>query len=130
LTPSSALLLFIIPISDLLDIPAELTLVRQLPSGSLAGCNSLEKSLRKRRLCASGEVVMAKVISFYVPRRFRKIPRKVQQEPGKVIEFGSPSTKAVPAQPHGGVIQWPLEATEFTAVGESFSHVGFGEGEP
>jgi hypothetical protein len=73
---------------------------------------------------------MAKVISFYVPRRFRKIRRKVQQQTGKVIEFGSPATKVVPARPQGGVIQWPLEATEFTAVGESLSHVGFGEGEP
>ena len=72
---------------------------------------------------------MAKVISFYVPRRFRKMTRKVQPQTGKVIEFCSPATKVVPARPQGGVIQWPLEATEFIAVGEPFSHVRFGEGE-
>jgi len=72
---------------------------------------------------------MAKVISFYVPRRFRKITRKVQQQSGKVIEFCSPATKVLPALPLGGLIQWPLEATEFIVVGEPFSHVRFGEGE-
>ena len=85
--------------------------------------------MREAAVAGSGEIVITKVISFYVPRRFRKIPRRVQQQPGKVIEFCSRATKVIPAEPQAGVVQWPLEATEFIAVGELFSHVGFGEGE-
>lgn len=114
----------IINISDLLNIPLELTLVRQLPSGSLTGWSQLVgKSLRKLRLCGSGEAVMAKVIDFYVPKRFRKVLRVVQPLKGNVIAFCSREGKVVPTRPQGGVIQWPLEATEFTAVGDPFSHI-------
>jgi hypothetical protein len=38
---------------------------------------------------------MAKVIEFYVPKNFRKLLRSAHQlQPGKVIEFRSPTSKS------------------------------------
>jgi hypothetical protein len=61
----------------------------------------------------SSEIVMAKVIEFYVPRNFRNpFLRAAQPQPGKVIEFRSEAKKSVPTRPAGGVLGWLLAVTE------------------
>jgi hypothetical protein len=54
---------------------------------------------------------MAKVIDFFVPKRFR-IVHTAQPRPGKLIEFGSRAKKSVPARPTGWALAWLLQATE------------------
>ena len=65
------------------------------------------------------EIVMSKVIEFYVPKNFRNaFVRAAQQPPGKVIEFYSRAKTPVSTRPAGGVLRWPLATTEFNhAVG-------------
>jgi hypothetical protein len=59
------------------------------------------------------EIVMAKVIEFYVPENFRyPVERTPEPQPGKVIEFRSEANKSVPTQPAGGVLAWLLAVTE------------------
>jgi hypothetical protein len=59
------------------------------------------------------EIVMAKVIEFYVPRNFRNpFVRAAQPQPGKVIEFCSQAKKSVPTRPAGGVLGWLLAVSE------------------
>ena len=48
---------------------------------------------------------MAKVIKFYEPKNFRKPLRSAPQQPGKVIEFRSPTNKSVERSPF---IIWKL----------------------
>ena len=70
---------------------------------------------------------MAKVIEFYVPKNFRNaFVCAGQPQPGTVIELSSEAKKSVPTRPVGGVLGWPLAATESNhAVGsESPSHPG------
>jgi hypothetical protein len=56
---------------------------------------------------------MAKVIEFYVPKRFRnRFVRPTRPQPGKVIEFCSEAKKPVPTRPAGGVLAWLLAVTE------------------
>jgi len=46
------------------------------------------------------EIVMAKVIEFYVPKNFRNsFARAAQPQPGRVIEFFSQAKKSVPVRP-------------------------------
>jgi len=55
---------------------------------------------------------MAKVIEFYVPKRFRKVfVREDQAQPGKVIEFCSLAGAPASIPPSGGVIAWLLSGT-------------------
>jgi len=59
---------------------------------------------------------MAKVIDFFVPKRFR-IVHTAQPRPGKLIEFGSiefgsRAKKSVPARPTSWALAWLLQATE------------------
>ena len=59
------------------------------------------------------EMVMAKVIEFFVPKNFRNpFVRASQPRPGKVIEFCSQAKKSVPTRPAGGVLGWLLAVTE------------------
>jgi hypothetical protein len=59
------------------------------------------------------EIVMAKVIEFYVPKTFRNpFVRTAQPQPGKLIEFCSEATKSVPTLPASGVLGWLLAVTE------------------
>ena len=54
------------------------------------------------------ERVMAKVIEFYVPKRFRKpFVRADQAQAGKVIEFCSRAKAPASIPPSGGIIAWP-----------------------
>ena len=66
---------------------------------------------------------MAKVIEFYVAKKFRNaFVRPAQPQPGKLIEFCSQANKSVPTRPAGGVLAWLLEATEpNSAVGGEWS---------
>ena len=58
------------------------------------------------------ERIMAKVIEFYVPKRFRKaFVREDQVQPGKVIEFCSRAKAPASIPPSGGVIAWLLSGT-------------------
>jgi len=48
---------------------------------------------------------MAKVIEFYVPKRFRNsLVRARQPQPGKVIQFCSQAKKSNPTRPGDGVL--------------------------
>jgi len=59
------------------------------------------------------EMVMAKVIEFFVPKNFRNpFARAAQPRPGKIIEFCSQAKKSVPTRPAGGVLGWLLAVTE------------------
>jgi len=59
------------------------------------------------------EIVMAKVIEFYLPENFRApFLRAAQPQPGKVIEFGSEAKKSVPSRPAGEDLGWLLALTE------------------
>ena len=59
------------------------------------------------------EIVMAKVIEFFVPKNFRNpFVRAAQPQSGKVIEFCSQAKKSVPTRPAGGVLGWLLAVTE------------------
>ena len=55
------------------------------------------------------EVVMAKVIQFYVPKNFR-IPfvRRAKPQPGKLFEFCSQPKKSVPTRTEAGILAWLL----------------------
>jgi hypothetical protein len=56
---------------------------------------------------------MAKVIEFYVPKRFRNsFARAGQTKPGKVIEFCSQAKESSLTRPAGGVLGWLVAATE------------------
>ena len=59
------------------------------------------------------EMVMAKVIKFYIPKSFRNpFVRPAQLQPGKLIDFSSQAKKSLPTQPADAVVAWLLEATE------------------
>jgi hypothetical protein len=59
------------------------------------------------------EIVMAKVIEFYLPEKFRApFLRGAQPQPGKVIEFGSEAKKSVSRRPAGEDLGWLLALTE------------------
>ena len=58
------------------------------------------------------ERVMAKVIEFYVPKRFRKaFVRADQPQPGRVIEFCSRAKVATSIPLSGEVIAWLVSGT-------------------
>jgi hypothetical protein len=65
------------------------------------------------------EMVMAKVIEFYIPKSFRNpFVRPAQLQPGKLIDFSSQTKKSAPTRPGGGVLAWLLAAaTPNRAVG-------------
>jgi hypothetical protein len=55
---------------------------------------------------------MAKVIEFYVPKRFRKaFVRADQAQPGKVIDFCSWAKAPASIPPSDGAIAWLLSGT-------------------
>jgi hypothetical protein len=56
---------------------------------------------------------MAKVIEFYVPKKFRNpFVRRAKPQPGKLVEFRSQAKTSVPNRPASGVLAWLLAATE------------------
>jgi hypothetical protein len=53
------------------------------------------------------ERIMAKIIEFYIPKRFwGAFSRADQAQPGKVIEFCSRAKAPASIPPSGGVIAW------------------------
>jgi hypothetical protein len=61
------------------------------------------------------EMVVAKVIKFYIPKSFRNpFVRAAQPQPGKLIEFSSQAKKSLQTRSAGGVLAWLLEATSLT----------------
>jgi hypothetical protein len=66
---------------------------------------------------------VAKVIEFYVPKNCRKsFVHAAQPKPGKVIELCPQAKKSLPTRPAGGVLEWPLAATQSNrAVGSEQS---------
>jgi hypothetical protein len=70
---------------------------------------------------------MAKVIEFYVPKKFRNtFVRAGQPQPGKLIVLCSQSKKSDPTRPAGGILGWLLVETEsnHAVASESSSHPG------
>jgi len=59
----------------------------------MVGLGELEIVFRPARTDAMQEIVMAKVIEFYVPKNFR-MARVSQSQHGKVIEFCSRAKKS------------------------------------
>jgi hypothetical protein len=56
---------------------------------------------------------MAKVIEFYVPKKFgNPFVRRAKPQRGKLLEFSSQAKKSVPTRTDGGVLAWLLAATE------------------
>jgi hypothetical protein len=61
------------------------------------------------------EMVMAKVIKFYIPKSFRNpFVRPAQLQPGKLIDFSSQAKKSLLTRPADAVVAWLLEATDPT----------------
>ncbi len=69
------------------------------------------------------EMVMAKVIEFYIPKSFRNpFVRAAQLQPGKLIDFSSQAKKSLPTRPAGEVLGWLLMETESdVAIGSQWS---------
>jgi hypothetical protein len=59
------------------------------------------------------EIVVAKIIEFYLPKGFRRaFVRAAQAQPAKLIEFCSREKASISIPPVGGALGWLLAATE------------------
>jgi hypothetical protein len=83
------------------------------PEWTWCGYQDLKPDWSSATEIQNKEIVMAKVIEFYVPKNSRNpFVRATQPKNGKVIEFCSKAKKPVPSRPAGEVLGWVLAVME------------------